>query len=283
VKPAITILASQFFAHHENCFSENTMLRRLKALPLLLAIAALSIVATSCSSGNTTRARFFNAIQNTANYGGILDVEVNGTQQFSGITFPGVSASTYTNIPSGNVTFEGFESPGVTAPVFTDSTTLSAGTNYTLVATGYAGGAGSQVVLLSFSDDNTAPVNGTLNFRVINAAPNASPSPGGSVDIWIEPTPDNNPILEPATIQNLAYQSASGYVNVGYNSTGLGFTMYVYTVGGGTRLITPVQINVSGSLNNASVCTVVLTDFPNGNELNSSVLVLNDTNCAQAN
>jgi hypothetical protein len=261
------------------------MLRVLKVLPLLLAIAALSIVATSCSSGNTTQARFFNAMPNTADYGpgngGAMDVEVNGTQQFTNVTFPSVSASTYTNIPSGNVTFEMFESPGVTTPVFSASTTLSAGTNYTLVATGQAGGAGTQApALLSFSDNNTAPKDGTLNFRVINAALNASPSVDGSVDIWIEPTPDNNPILEPATIQNLAYQSASGYVNVGYNSASLGFTMYVYTVGGGTRLILPVPINVSGSLNNASVCTLVLTDFPNANELNPSVVLLNDSNCA---
>jgi hypothetical protein len=99
------------------------------------------------------------------------------------------------------------------------------------------------------------------------------------VDIWIEPTPDNNPILEPATIQNLPYQSASGYVNVPYNQTpGAGFTMYVYTVRGGTRLIPPFQINFSGSLNNASVCTVVLTDVPNGNEMGASV-GLDDANC----
>ncbi|MGA2336568.1 MAG: DUF4397 domain-containing protein [Terriglobales bacterium] len=256
------------------------MLRRLKALPLLVAIAALSIVATSCSSGNTTQARIVNAIPNTAQYGGALDIEVNTTQQFTGVTFGAASASTYTKIPSGNVTIEGFESPGVATSVFTDSTTLNAGTQYTLVATGYANGVGTQApVLLSFSDDNSLPADGTINFRVINAAPNASPSTDGSMDIWIEPTPDNNPILEPATIQNLPYQSASGYVNVGYNSSGLGFTMYVYTVGGGTRLISPVQINVSGSQNSAAVCTLVLVDFPNANELSSSPVMLDDSNC----
>jgi uncharacterized protein DUF4397 len=255
------------------------MLRLLRALPLTLAIAAVIIVATGCSSNNGTKARFVNAIQNTATYGGGLDVEVNGTQQFTNVTFSTPSASTYTPIPAGNVTFEGFESPGVTTPVFTDSTTLSSGTEYTMVATGYAGGTGSQVVLLSLSDDNLAPANGTLNFRVINAAPNASPSLNGSVDIWIEPYPDNSfSPTEPATIQNLAYQSASRYVNVAYNSDSLGFTMYVYTVGGGTRLIT-VPISVSGSQNSAAVCTVVLTDFPNANQLNSSPVKLDDNNC----
>src|ERR1035438_10489299 len=173
--------------------------------PRNLRHGRVSIVATSCSSNNGTKARFFNAIENTDQYGpgngGALDVEVNGTQQFSNVTFasPG---STYTAIPAGNVTFEGFESPGVTTPVFTDSTTLSGGTQYTEVATGQADG---QVVLLSLSDDNSVPANGTLNFRVINASPN-SPG-GGGVDIWIEPAPYPFAVKEPATIQNLAYQS----------------------------------------------------------------------------
>ncbi len=259
------------------------MLRLLKALPLTLAIAAVSIVATSCSSNNGTKARFVNAIENTFQYGGTLDVEVNGTQQFSNVTFA-TPGSTYTAIPSGNVTFEGFESPGVTTPVFTDSTTLSGGTQYTEVATGQAGGTGTNsVVLLSLSDDNSLPNNGTLNFRVINAALNASSSPGGSVDIWIEPTPYIFSLTQPATIRNLAYQSASGYVNVHYNVGAGGFTVFVNTVGlgaeVGTPLIPPDSISVNGSQTSASVCTLVLVDNANSNSM-STPIPLDDNNCA---
>jgi len=258
------------------------MLRLLKALPLTLAIAAVSIVATSCGSNNGTKARFVNAIENTLQYGGALDVEVNGTQQFSNVTFasPG---STYIPIPSGNVTIEGFESPGVTTPVFTDSTTLSSGTEYTEVATGFAIGTGGQVALLSLSDDNSAPEHGTLNFRVINAAYNASSSPNGSVDIWIEPTPYNFSLSQPATIRDLAYQSASGYVNVSYNPDAEGFTVFVNTVGlgaeVGTPLILPYAISVNGSLSSASVCTLVLVDSPNSNSMSTPIL-LDDSNCS---
>ena len=263
------------------------MPRLLKALPLTLAIAtlaiaAVSILATSCSSNNGTSARFFNAIPNTVQYGGALDVEVNGSVQFSDVTFGSASASTYTRIPSGNVTFEGFESPGVTTPVFTDSTTLSGGTQYTEVATGQAGGVGAnQVVLMSLSDDNSLPSDGTLNFRVINAALNASPSPNGSVDIWIEPAPYPFQVLEPATIQNLAYQTSSGYVNLRYNTgqAGAGFTVFVYTVGGGTPLIPPYTISVSGSQTSAAVCTLVLVDFPNSSSMSSTPVLLDDSNC----
>ena len=266
------------------------MPRLLKALPLTLAIAtltiaAVSILATSCSSNNGTSARFFNAIPNTVQYGGALDVEVNGSVQFSGVNFGSASASTYTRIPSGNVTFEGFESPGVTTPVFTDSTTLSGGTQYTEVATGQAGGVGSnQVVLMSLSDDNSLPNDGTLNFRVINAALNASFSPNGSVDIWIERAPYNFQLEQPATIRNLAYQSASGYVNVAYNpAPGEGFTVFVNTVGlgaeVGTPLINPFPISVSGSQTSASVCTLVLVDNPNSNSMSQSPVPLDDNNC----
>ncbi|HKN71647.1 MAG TPA: DUF4397 domain-containing protein [Terriglobales bacterium] len=256
------------------------MLRLLKALPLTLAIAAVSIVATSCNSNNGTKARFVNAIQNTEEYGagngGALDVEVNGTQQFTGVQFQTASASTYIPIPSGNVTIEGFESPGVTTPVFTDSTTLSSGTEYTEVVTGQAGGTGTNVVLLSLSDDNTLPEDGTLNFRVINASPN---SPPGGVDIWIEPAPDAEGVTEPATIRNLAYQSVSGYVKVSYNTNpGGGFTVFVYTAGGGTELFT-FPVNVSGSVSSASVCTLVLTDNPNGSSMSSFLVKLDDNNC----
>ncbi len=255
------------------------MLRLLKALPLTLAIAAVSIVATSCSSNNGTKARFVNAIQNTATYGGSLDVEVNGTQQFTNVQFANPSASTYTSIPSGNVTFEGFESPGVTTPVFTDSTTLNDGTEYTEVATGFAGGTGNNVVLLSLSDNNSLPALGTLNFRVINASPN-SPG-GGGVDIWIEPAPYPFAVQEPATIQNLAYQSVSRYANVPYNpAPGEGFTVFVYTAGGGTQLFNRTFANINAASNTAAVCTLVLTDNANGSTMSSLPVVLDDNNCS---
>jgi len=254
------------------------MLRLLKALPLTLAIAAVCIVATSCGSNNGTRARFVNAIENTFEYGGALDVEVNGTQQFTGVPFQTASASTYIPIPSGNVTIEGFESPGVTNAVFTDSTTLSSGTEYTEVAAGQAGGTGTNVVLLSLSDDNTLPEDGTLNIRVINASYN---SPPGGVDIWIEPTPYPFAVKEPATIQNLAYKSVSGYVKVSYNTApGEGFTVFVYTAGGGTELFSnTTAVTVSGSVSSASVCTLVLTDNPNGSAMSPFILKLDDNNC----
>ncbi|MGA2358896.1 MAG: DUF4397 domain-containing protein [Terriglobales bacterium] len=250
------------------------MLRLLKALPLALAIAALSIVATSCSS-NGTHARFVNAIQDTSHYGadngGALNVEVNGVQQFTGVTF-GTPGSGYIGLSSGNVTFEGFESPGVTTPVFTDSTTLNGGTDYTLVATGFSA---NTVVFLSFSDHNTAPNNGYVNFRVINASPN---SPSG-VDIWILLAPVATTPPPPAPmISNLAYQSSSGYITVPYNSGGGGFQVFVNTHNGGQ--IFNYNVATNGGLTSASICTLVLEDNANGSSMSFRPVVLNDLNCA---
>jgi hypothetical protein len=126
------------------------------------------------------------------------------------------------------------------------------------------------------------PNNGTLNFRVINAAFNASSSPNGSVDIWIERAPYIFSLTQPATIRNLAYQSASGYINVPYNSGQGGFTVFVNTVGlgdeVGTPLTQPLTISVNGSQTSASVCTLVLVDNPNSNSMSTPTL-LDDNNC----
>ena len=254
------------------------MLRLLKALPLTLAIAAVSILATGCSSGNGTHARFVNAISNTDQYnGGALNVEVNGTQQFTDVPFPQASGS-YTNIPSGNDTFEGFEYPGVITSVFTDSTTLNSGTDYTLVATGQAGGTGGGVAFLSFSDDNTAPtIGGNVNFRVINAS-NAS----ASVDVYIDQVPVTQ-CCQPgsARIKSLAYQSASSYVTMPWNSGGGGWQFYVTPANSTTPLI---EFAIGGNTitqTTVAICTLVLTDVPNGTLMDSQPIILSDLNSCQ--
>src|ERR1700676_4356226 len=128
------------------------MFRLIKALPLTLALAALSIFATSCGSGGSAQARFVNTIPNTAVYGNALDVEVNGTKKFGPVTFPNASASTYTSVAAGSDTILGVQT-GTTTQVFSHPTTLAGGKQYTLVATGFASGRGGFVTLLPVSDN----------------------------------------------------------------------------------------------------------------------------------
>lgn len=250
------------------------MFRSLKALPLTLALAALSIFATSCGSSSSAMARFVNAIPNTANYGGSVDVEVNTTKEFSNVVFPNASASTYTSVPSGSDTIKGFVAGGTTTPIFTNTASLSSGKQYTLVATGSAGGSGGNVVLLSIPDTNTAPASGNVEFRVIHA----SPSGPTAVDIYIEPTPFNGNLTSPA-ISALAYTQASGYVTLPWNSDGSGWTIIV-TAAGSTTPYNGFNFNTGniGGQSTEAIRTLVLTDVQNGNSMSLNPIVLSDLN-----
>src|ERR1700732_571856 len=254
----------------KTAFLENSMSRWLKALPPTLALAALSIFATSCGSGGSAQARFVNTIPNTAVYGNALDVEVNGTKKFGPVTFPNASASTYTSVASGNDTILGLQT-GTTTQVFSDTTNLSSGKQYTLVATGTASGSGGFVALLSISDINTAPAAGNVEFRSINA----SPSSLSAVDVYIEAEPFTGNLTSPA-ISALAYTQASSYVTIPWNSGGGGWVVFV-TPAGSTTPIFSQTFNFGGQTTTA-IRTLVLTDVQGGGAMNLAFLELNDLN-----
>ncbi len=249
------------------------MFRLLKALPLTLALAALSIFATSCGSSSSAQARFVNAIQNTVVYGNGLDVEVNGTKKFTGVTFPNASASTYTSVAAGSDTILGLQT-GTTTQVFSDTTSLSSGKQYTLVATGFANGSGGNVVFLSISDTNTAPAAGNVEFRVIHASP-TGPS---AVDVYIEPTPFNGNLTSPA-ISALSYTQTSSYVTLPWNSDGSGWTIIV-TAAGSTTPYNGFNFNTGniGGQSTDAIRTLVLTDVANSSQMSTTPLVLSDLN-----
>jgi len=248
------------------------MFRVLKALPLALAILTLGILAISCgSSGNSTQARFVNAIPDAT----ALDIEFNGTKDFTDVAFFGYLPSTgYTGVPAGTVTVKGFATGSTTNQAFSDTVTLATGTQYTLVATGFVS---SNVVIVQATDNNTAPANGNVNFRVINA----SPSGPTAVDVYILPNPVQGGLgscTAPNCIPGVAYQGISTPTTIPYNSNGQGFTMYV-TTAGGTNPIFSQSLSV-GSATAGSIRTLILTDIQNGNPpgMNPQAIVLNDLN-----
>jgi hypothetical protein len=254
------------------------MFRCFKALPLALALAALSIFTASCgptspSDNIPAQVRFVNAIQDTAQYGTALDIDVAGTKEFTNVPFQGFQPSSgYTKIASGGSALQGIET-GTTIPVFIADIRLNASTQYTLVATGFA--TNNDVVLISALDNNLPPPTGKENFRVINA----SPSGPAAVDIYIVPVGSTTPITPPATISNVAYRSASAYASVAYNPNfvqGVNYTMFVTATG--TTSILFSQTLSAGSLYSESIRTLVLTDQENISQLNPSALVLNDLN-----
>ena len=111
------------------------MFRLLKALPLTLAIAALSFVTTSCGSGNTAQVRLVNAISDDTQG---LDIDI---QRNEGIyryrTVPRLRGPRYVRVPSGSDTIQGLK-PAPPTQFFTQPSpvSFSAGTQYTMVAAG---------------------------------------------------------------------------------------------------------------------------------------------------
>jgi len=256
------------------------MLRSLKALPLALAIVTLSLITVSCTtSGSSTQARFVNAISDTQAYNnGGLDIEVDGTKEFTDITFPVPPSSSYTSIPSGNDMIEGFQTNSTTE-VFSNDVTLTAGSQYTLVATGSASST-SNVVILNPVDNNTAPADGMVNFRVINASSFGPSGDGGAVDVYIIPTGTSLPgsCSAPNCISDLPYQMASKYMTLPYNSNGNGWQMFVTVSPGSTTNYFNFSIANFGSISEGAICTLVLTDQQNGTAMSSIPVQLNDLN-----
>jgi len=247
------------------------MFRWLKALPLTLALAALIIFASSCGNGNSAQIRFVHAIQDES----ALDIDVDGTLKFTAISFLNVMPNQpgYTSVPSGSDTIEGFLT-GTTTKAFSSAASFAAGGNYTVVATGFSktGTDGSNVVLLSIPDNNSAPLSGDVEFRVIHASPS-----GPTVDVYIALNPSTGPTL-PITFQGLAYTQASNYFSIAFNpnnaTTPPGYTVYV-TPSGSMQPIFSEQFSPS---NDGSIRTLVLTDVQGGTSMRQSFLELSDLN-----
>jgi len=270
------MLYSQMFAH-QNCLLENTMLGFVKALPLILALAILGLFTASCNSSNNAHVRFVNAIADTEDYGNTgLDIDFNGTKEFTDVAFSGIQpTSGYTPVPSGSVTVNGLETGGTNVIFSLPGVDLSSGTDYTLVSTGNV--LETNVKIISPADNNTAPANGSVNFRVINASPSGPGGGGAAADVYVLQIPNDGIVGETPQISGLAYDTTSSYVTVPFNSGGEGWSLIV-TVHGGTTPFMNTTINNFGSATTGAICTLVLTDQQEGNQMNSSPIYLNDLN-----
>ena len=260
------------------------MLRLLKALSLALAFAALIIVMTSCGS-SSAKARFVNAIADSNDYKNEgLDIYFGSTKGFTDIPFGGKSNSTYASVPSGDQTVAAYLTgqPTTSTPVFTHpGVNVGSGSQYTLVATGSAAGTGSNVVILNPTDNNTAPANGNVNFRIINASPSGPFGGGQTPDIYIIPNPANGNLPSCTTangcVSGLAYQSTSPYITLPINTEGNGWQLVV-TQTGNLQPWFSSTINGFGSSAEGAICTIVLTDQQNGSQMSSVPILLNDLN-----
>jgi len=256
------------------------MLRLSKVVPLTVALATLAlatlIIFVGCNSSSSAQVRFVNAISDDTQG---LDIDFNGTKAFTDILFPGISASTYTSVPSGSDKIQGFATGTTSNPVFSETSpvSFSSGTQYTVVATGQLTGT---VILLAPVDTNTAPGNGSVNFRVINASINGP----GSVDVYIlaKPVvgnlgcPTNCPTITALASPVSSINTTSAYTTLPYNSNGQGYQLYVTVTGETVPVVNDPQTISVGSVSVGSIRTLVLVD--SGNTISQSPLILSDLN-----
>jgi hypothetical protein len=258
------------------------MSRSLKALPLRLALAALSVFTASCGSNQQAQVRFVHAIQD----GAAMDIQITGpnrvtpTLAFTHISFLGVQPNQpgYTAVPSGHDMIEGFLTGTTNVGFNSASLNLAGGQHYTLVGTGLLAN-GQNATILPVPDNIPSPSAGFVAFRVINASPSGPNGTGAAVDVYILLNPATGPRGNP-TFSGVAYQQASGYKLLPYNPNNNpippGFTVYVTAAGSTTP--TYISEGISPANTGTAVRTLVLTDVQNGNSMNSTFLELSDLN-----
>jgi len=243
------------------------MSRLLKALPLALAIVALSVIAASCGSGGNALVRVVNAIPGAqAN----LDVDVNGTKDFPNVAFdqvyptpPGGGPATYTPVPSGSDTIEAFYTGTTSNPVVKSTTaTLSASTQYTMVLGGFVNSSPSAYLI---TDNNTVPTTGNVNLRIINAS---AVSGSNGIDVYIAQS--GLPFPGTPQVSGLPLGSSSGYLPMTFE-TSYSFEVFFHGNGNPVFTFTPTSGFVTGE-----IMTLVIVDNAQGVEMSDIPYMLVD-------
>jgi len=228
------------------------MLRLLKALPLTLALAALSFFATSCGSSSQSQVRVVHAISD----GPALDINVNTTKPFTNIAFGGVQPTppAYTKVASGSDTLQAVDTGTTTVVIANTSASLSGSSQYTVLLTGFLNG--TDVNAPSFNlitDNNAAPTSGNVEIRIIDGSAN---TPQGGFSVYIVPPGANIGGLTPQ-ISGLLIGQASSYQSL--NITGNVYEVIVTPNGQQTP-----YINQNYTIPTGSIRTLVIVDNQGG-------------------
>jgi hypothetical protein len=240
------------------------MFRLLKALPLALILAALSIVTTGCGGGNA-QVRVVNAIPEAPD----LDIDINGTKYFpsvqTGSVYPTPTTPvTYVSVPAGTDSLEAFDAGTTSSPVIpSQNVTLGSSVQYTVLLGGFLGSAQPFII----TDDNNVPIAGDVEVRVIDGSANAGTN---GISAAIYPAGTNPPAPQ---ITGLALGSASSYLPLSFETSG--YCMEVFNNGNATPLFTfcPPFAQQTGQ-----IVTLVVVDNNNGVGISSQPLVYVDIN-----
>jgi hypothetical protein len=243
------------------------MSRLLHILLAMLALAALSVITTSCASTtNLAQVRVVNAIPDAQP----TDIVINGVRIFSSLAFdtvqPNTTTANYIPVHSGSDTIQGFAPGDTTNPISPIGTIqLNGSTQYTLIAVGLELTESAPLVLV---DNNTVPTSGNVEFRVVNVSLS---SPQRGVDVYFVPPGTDITQFTPQ-ISALSNGQSSPYQSLPFIASG--YDMIVTANGGKIPLITQPCGDQS-----SSITTLILVDnAPGNNGMSTTPLVLNDLN-----
>jgi Domain of unknown function (DUF4397) len=240
--------------------------RLFKVLPLALAVIGVAVLAASCGSRSGTAQ--YRVVQTIPDAPGNFDFSVSGKNAFTNVAFGSAEpASGYQTISTGADPIEVLPTGSSTPVVNSTSLNLIAGTQSTTILTGlYA--APSMVVL---RDNNTAPLSGQAELRIVDASPSA-PS---NLDIYIV-APGTDIAPRQPDISSLQFTQPSTYLDLTTEKSGYAEIVVIVTQSGDPTK-TPL-VNQIYTLQESQIRTLMLVDVAGGGALSLSPLELSDLN-----
>lgn len=132
-----------------------------------------------------------------------VDVLVDGTKVIEGLPYK--EYTEYLAVPAGSREIR-VNVSGTTTTVLTATPMVAAGTDYTAIATGFAGGRQPALNILWLTDNNTLPEGNQIKVRVVHAAASAP-----EVDVYVttpfEPISNREPGL-----RGVPFRGVSPYI-----------------------------------------------------------------------
>jgi uncharacterized protein DUF4397 len=238
------------------------MLRILKILLLVSAVAAFCVLNTGCGTDHS-QVRMVHAVSD----GPSVDVAIDGKTVVTNLAFDNVAPTTgYLTVTAGNRKVE-VRATGTTTDLINSTMSFSSGKQFTVIATGFENPAPGTVAALTLTDDNSAPTSGNVKLRVVQAAPGDGVTPP-TLDIYVVAPGTDISGMSP-TISSLAFGQASAYQTTAPTSN-----QVIFTAAGDK---TPV-INQTLTLAAGQIRTLVTVNVQDGLTISTTPLVLSDLN-----
>jgi hypothetical protein len=240
------------------------MSRVFKLLPFAPAIVALCVFAASCGSNSSTAQ--YRVVQTIPDAPGNLDISVNGKNVFTNVAFESIEpAFGYQSVPVGSDPIEATQAGA--AVISSTNMNLIAGTQSTVLLAGLDV-APTAVIL---RDNNTAPLSGQSEIRIVDASPSAPKS----LDIYIV-APGIDITHRQPTISALQFGQQSAYQDLVTESSGNVQIMVIVTKSGDPAKTQ--YVNQIYTLSVAQIRTLVLVDASGGGAISFVPLELSDLN-----